>query len=258
MTKGGSPVLDIRSFKLQARDLLGRKKKQLLIPSLIYVLMTLLFTYLSLRLTMPPTEQLLSLSERMTVMLQAGDLDGASKLAASIQPSTAETLVSDLLSYLLAIVSFGLLLIFFRALHEEETEPAMLLDGFSTWAKVLLLELLTRLLTTIGFWAFLIPGFVVLYNYRLARYLMILHPDFGVLDCMRESRMRMRGHRLELLRLDLSFLGWALLSSIPFLGVAVWVWALPYWSCTSLLAYEKINAPFEPSAPKDRDTDLFF
>ena len=250
--------MDIPSLKLQARDLLGRKKKQLLIPSLIYVLMALLFSYLSLRLTMPPTQQLLSLSDQMTAMLQSGDVDGASRIAASIQPSTAETLVSDLLSYLLAIVSFGLLLICFRALRGEETETGMLLDGFSTWARVLLLELLTRLLTTIGLWAFLIPGFVVLYNYRMARYLMILHPDFGVLDCMRESRMRMRGHRLELLRLDLSFLGWALLSMIPFLGIAVGVWALPYWSCTSLLAYEKINAPFEPSRPSERENDLFF
>ena len=255
--KGGSAVMEIHSLKLQARELLGSRKKQFLIPSLIYVLLALLFSYLSLRLTMPPAEQLLSLSDRMTALLQSGDVDGATKLAAQIQPSTAETVVSDLLSYLLAIVSFGLLMIYFHVLRGEETETGMLLDGFSNWAKVLLLVLITRLLTTLGFWAFLIPGFVLLYNYRMARYLMILHPDFGVLDCMRESRMRMRGHRLELLRLDLSFLGWALLSVIPFLGIAIGVWALPYWSLTSLLAYEKINAGFEPSSPEKRDTDLF-
>ena len=255
--KGGSAVMEIHSLKLQARELLGSRKKQFLIPSLIYVLLALLFSYLSLRLTMPPAEQLLSLSDRMTALLQSGDVDGATKLAAQIQPSTAETIVSDLLSYLLAIVSFGLLMIYFHVLRGEETETGMLLDGFSNWAKVLLLVLITRLLTTLGFWAFLIPGFVLLYNYRMARYLMILHPDFGVLDCMRESRMRMRGHRLELLRLDLSFLGWALLSVIPFLGIAIGVWALPYWSLTSLLAYEKINAGFEPSSPEKRDSDLF-
>lgn len=249
--------MDVHSLKLQARELLRSRKKQFLIPSLIYVLLALLFSYLSLRLTMPPAEQFLSLSDRMTALLQSGDVDGATKLAAQIQPSTAETIVSDLLSYLLAIVSFGLLMLFFRALRGEETEAGMLLDGFSVWTKVLLLELLIRLLTTIGFWAFLIPGFVLLYNYRMARYLMILHPDFGVLDCMRESRMRMRGHRLELFRLDLSFLGWALLSVIPFLGIAAGVLALPYWSLTSLLAYEKINAGFEPSSPERRDTDLF-
>lgn len=255
--KGGSAVMEIHSLKLQARELLGSRKKQFLIPSLIYVLLALLFSYLSLRLTMPPTEQLLSLSDRMTALLQSGDVDGATSLAAQIQPSTAETIVSDLLSYLLAIVSFGLLMLFFRALRGEETEAGMLLDGFSVWSKVLLLELLIRLLTTIGFWAFLIPGFVLLYNYRMARYLMILHPEFGVLDCMRESRMRMRGHRLELLRLDLSFLGWALLSVFPLLGIAIGVWAFPYWNLTSLLAYEKINAGFEPSSPEKRDSDLF-
>ena len=249
--------MDVHALKLQARDLLGSRKKQWLVPTVLYFLLSLLLSYLSLRLTLPPTEQLLSLSEKLNALLQAGDIDGANRLAASIQPSVAESFVSNLLSYLLAIVSFGLLMIYFRVLRGEENETGMLLDGFSNWAKVLLLVLITRLLTTLGFWAFLIPGFVVLYNYRLARYLMILHPDFGVLDCLRESRMRVRGHRLELLRLDLSFLGWALLSTIPLLGVAAGVWAFPYWSLTSLLAYEKINAGFEPSDPERRDTDFF-
>ena len=67
----------------------------------------------------------------------------------------------------------------------------------------------------------------------------------------------MKGHKGELFQLDLSFLGWALLSVFPFLGIAIGVWAFPYWNLTSLLAYEKINAGFEPSSPERRDTDLF-
>lgn len=250
--------MDIHALKLQARDLLGSRKKQFLVPTLLYLLLSLLLSYLSLRLTLPPTEQLLSLSENLNALLQAGDVDGATRLAASIQPSGAESFVSELLSYLLAIVSFGLLMIYYHALRGEDTELGMLMDGFSGWSKVLLLELLSRLLITLGFWAFVIPGIVVLYNYRMARYLMILHPEYGVLDCLRESRLRMRGNRLTLLRLDLSFLGWILLSLIPFLGLVVGIWAYPYWSCSCLLAYERINAVFEPSVPEDRDSDLFY
>ena len=93
--KGGSAVMEIHSLKLQARELLGSRKKQFLIPSLIYVLLALLFSYLSLRLTMPPAEQLLSLSDRMTALLQSGDVDGATKLAAQIQPSTADLRPAD-------------------------------------------------------------------------------------------------------------------------------------------------------------------
>ena len=49
-----------------------------------------------------------------------------------------------------------------------------------------------------------------------------------------------------------------MLQTYKLLGIAAAVFALPYWSCTSLLAYEKINAPFEPSRPRERENDLFF
>ena len=249
--------MDISTIKQQARAVVKGRKKTILTASLLFLLLVLLFSYLSYRLTVPPREQLLSLTDRIGAYLLAGDYDAASRLIASVQPSTGETIVSDLLSYVQAIVWFGYLLFLFNAIRGKELELGMLLDGFSNWAKVLLVELLSRLIITVCFWALIVPGFFALYSYRMARYLLITHPEFGVIDCLRESRLRMRGHRMELFRLDLSFLGWGLLSVIPVFGLLPGVWALPFWGCSSLLAYESINAAYESVPHPEQDIDRF-
>ena len=62
------------------------------------------------------------------------------------------------------------------------------------------------------------------YRYRLADYLMLDHPEYSVMQCLSLSRMAMKGHNWELFKLDLSFLGWWVLSLIPFVGL----WVRPY------------------------------
>ncbi len=234
--------MDRVTIKQQAKAVILNKRKPVLIASALFVALALLFAYLSFRLLMPTAEQLNMLSDRFYSLLLAGDYENAYNLAGSIQPSVGETIVSDLLNYLLAVVAFGFLTLLLNAVRGNEIVPGMLLDGFGSWAKVLLLEVATRLIVTFGFWLLIFPGVLALYNYRMARYLLVSHPDYGILDCMRESRLRMRGHRIELFLLDLSFVGWGILCMIPLLGIAVAVWALPYWKCSCVLFYEGLYA----------------
>lgn len=250
--------MDRAIIKKQAKAVIQARRRPILIASGLFVLLSLLFTYLSLRLRLPPMEQFMEISERFTELLRAGDFETASKLSDSIQPSMPETLVSNLLSYLLAIVSFGLVALCLHAARGEDAAPGMLLDGFGSWAKVLLLELVTRLIVTLGFWALIFPGVLALYSYRMARYILITHPDYGVIDCLRESRLRMNGHRMELFEMDLSFAGWALLSCVPLLGIFASIWALPYWHISCLLKYEAICASEPSPLRREADEDRYF
>ena len=151
----------------------------------------------------------------------------------------------DLLSCLQGVVGFGFFAMLLKASRGREVQRGMLLDGFGSLVPVLLLVLLTKLIVTLGFLLLILPGIWALYSYRMARYLMILHPEYRVTDCLRLSRLRMRGHKIELFLLDLSFLGWALLLIVPLVGLAVAVWALPYWNCSCALFFEEINAGLE-------------
>ena len=50
----------------------------------------------------------------------------------------------------------------------------------------------------------LLLGVPILYNYRLVNYIIVDKPAIGAMMALRESKIMMRGHRLELLKLDIS------------------------------------------------------
>ena len=84
------------------------------------------------------------------------------------------------------------------------------------------------------------PGIIAAYRYRQAIYLLIDHPEMSVMDCIRESKRMMAGHKWELFVLDLSFIGWGFLSSLAMIGWLVRIYTTPYFGLTYALYYEAL------------------
>lgn len=103
-----------------------------------------------------------------------------------------------------------------------------LFDGFGMFSKFLWLIILEYLLITIWLCLLIIPGIIAFYRYRQALNLLIENPELSAFDCLRLSARMMGGHKTELFLLDLSFLGWFLLTLVP--GVIIWV--IPYTGIT--------------------------
>lgn len=243
--------MDRAAVKLQARQLVQSQRKPILLASLLFLALAVVVFVLSYLLIAPSQEDAMRYME----LVLSRDYEAAGKLMARMEPATRDVLISDVLSYLLGVVFFGFVLLMLKAVRRQEVVCLMVMDGFGSFIKVLLLEILFRLLFSIGITLLIVPGIFILYFYRMARYLLLIHPEYGVLDCLRESRRRTAGHRWEFFLLDLSFLGWALLTMIPVLGLVIAVWLLPYWQASSLLYCEAINADFEP-APDDAGPQL--
>ena len=83
------------------------------------------------------------------------------------------------------------------------------------------------------------PGIVAAYRYRQALYLLLDHPERSAWQCLRESGELMSGHKWELFVLDLSFLGWAMLSAM-FAPVSIWL--DPYRAITNAGFYNRLIA----------------
>jgi len=60
----------------------------------------------------------------------------------------------------------------------------------------------------------IVPGIIKAYSYRLVPLLLAEYPDLPAREIFRRSEEMMRGNRLRLFRLEMSFIGWNLLSSV--------------------------------------------
>lgn len=100
------------------------------------------------------------------------------------------------------------------------------------------MQLLRSLFITLWSMLFIIPGIMKTYSYALAPYIMAEDPDCGALEAITRSKELMKGHRWELFCLELSFIGWALLSILT-LGL-LHIWINPYKGVTVALFYRDI------------------
>jgi len=101
---------------------------------------------------------------------------------------------------------------------------------------VFLLELVMYIFIFLWSLLFIVPGIIAAYRYRQALYLLLDHPEMGVMDCIRESKRLMTGHKGELFVVDMSFLGWYILCAVPFVSVYV----TPYVNVTYAGYYDAL------------------
>ena len=86
---------------------------------------------------------------------------------------------------------------------------------------------------------FLIPGIVKYYSDSMMFFIMAENPKIGVCKAMQISKELTRGYKGELFVLDLSFIGWAILASIP-CGLG-YIWLAPYGFMTKTNAYQYLK-----------------
>ena len=65
---------------------------------------------------------------------------------------------------------------------------------------------------------FLIPGLIATYRYAMAPYILAEHPEMGIMEAIDASKQMMDGNKWSLFCLEISFIGWTLLSSLT-LGI---------------------------------------
>ena len=103
----------------------------------------------------------------------------------------------------------------------------------------LLLGLLSSLFTFLWGLLLVIPGVVKSYAYSQAVYVKVDHPDYDWRRCLDESIQMMKGHKMDLFVLDLSFIGWYIVGALC-LGLGT-LWVAPYHAATRTQFYEDLR-----------------
>ena len=137
------------------------------------------------------------------------------------------------LSLMGMILSTGYQLFALNTARESGASYGNLFDPIGNFFRVLWLTL--RMAIFIWLWSllFIIPGIIAAYRYSMALFVLLENPETSPRDCMRRSRELTDGRKGELFVLDLSFLGWDLLATIPVVNL----WVMPYRSLTLVHTY---------------------
>lgn len=87
---------------------------------------------------------------------------------------------------------------------------------------------------------FVIPGIVKSYSYRMVPYILAENPDLTTDEALALSKQMMDGQKWRAFVLDLSFIGWILLSILT-LGILVIFYVNPYIEATNAELYHALK-----------------
>jgi uncharacterized membrane protein len=126
---------------------------------------------------------------------------------------------------------------FFVVSHYQKAELNEVGFGFShSYINIVKIMFLKNLYTFLWSLLLVIPGIVKAYEYRMIPYILAEHPDIDSREAFAVSRQMMTGNKWDAFVLDLSFIGWMILSSITF-GIVGIFWVNPYYDMTCAELY---------------------
>lgn len=88
----------------------------------------------------------------------------------------------------------------------------------------------------------LVPGFIASMALFLTPYLLKDCPKLSAVEVLRLSNKMMKGHKMQLFKLQLSFIGWLVLNMLT-LGIGT-LWLVPYMMTTMAVFYQDVKAEY--------------
>lgn len=190
----------------------------------------------------------------------SGDISALEQIASSLSARTgAGFFFFSILSSLFLLVLNGGYYIYCMGIRRGAEMPySTLADGLGVAGKLIWCSI--QMGVKIFLWSLLfwIPGIVAAYRYRFAYYNILTDGSLSAGDAIRLSCQQTQGMKGQLFVLDLSFLGWALLSGLTFGLLNIWL--TPYVTLCDLAYFEEgqrrvgrgaLNGPQDPPEAGD-------
>lgn len=153
-----------------------------------------------------------------------------------------------LISVIISILIYNPLVVgvnrFFILNRTQPAEVGEVGYGFKHFGRSVLALLLSDLLVLLGCLV-VIPGIILSYSYRLVPYIVADDPTISATDAIKKSREMMKGYKWKSFVLDLSFLGWAILTGLTF-GLLGIFYVYPYMFATYAEMYKFIEGSGQP------------
>lgn len=157
----------------------------------------------------------------------------------------AFTGAGNLLTILLLPMTWGFACVFL-ALHRHEEGDTFdiwhLFDGYHDFRRVFCTELLMYIYTILWTMLLIVPGIMKGCAYSMTDFILRDRKDLSGNAAIDMSQAMMAGHKMDYFLLQLSFLGWIILSIFT-LGIALF-WIVPYMAAARANFYEEVKSDF--------------
>lgn len=146
--------------------------------------------------------------------------------------------LDSLLGILMMPLGIGTTAFFISLIENENFEAKDLFKYYHDFVKIIGVTILMGLIVMLGYICFIIPGIILTLSYSLVPIILIKKPELGIVETLKYSREKMQGHKLDAFVLGLSFIGWAILGTLTF-GI-LYIWLYPYMQLTFTKFYLNI------------------
>lgn len=125
---------------------------------------------------------------------------------------------------------------------EKENAISNLFTCFKDYGKFLGTSLLVAVFTFLWTLLLIIPGIIKSYAYSMTFFIVNDNPEIGSNDAIELSMKMMKGNKMKLFLLDLSFIGWYLLGLLSLcIG---YFWIIPYHNTARAAFYENLKETY--------------
>lgn len=139
-----------------------------------------------------------------------------------------------------APIHLGLVGVYLKLSRKGDTSAREVFEGFNNWWKSFLLALLQCIYIVLWSILLIVPGLIAALSYSMSFFILADNPEINSSEALRRSKLMMRGHKTEFFMLNLSFIGWFILSVLSF-GVLFIVYVGPYYYATITEFYETLQ-----------------
>lgn len=227
-------------LKTRAKAAMRKAAPNIYLVAFVCLLLTNLPTFV----TEGPTIRLMLQADSLEEMLYLYENGGA-----VITGGVLLSLATMAMSIFLNLVTCGWQLYALRTSREEQTGGLETLFAcFQQFWRFLSAVLLMGLFTALWTMLFIIPGIIAAYSYSQTIYIMLDNPGMSAMEAIAASKQMMRGHKAEYFVLELSFVGWALLSGFT-MGILL-IWLEPYMQVSKANFYNAVSG-WQPYVPEE-------
>jgi uncharacterized membrane protein len=147
---------------------------------------------------------------------------------------------------IMAGMSFAFVVLWRNVVDGKDSDlKEILLVGYKeNYLRNLVLYLLRLLWVILYTLLLIIPGIIKAYSYSMAFYLIHKEPSLKPADALQKSADLMKGHKMDLFMLDLSYVGWYFIGL--FTACILWLWIIPKHSTAQMLYYDEIYEAAQP------------